>query len=366
RSSLFLNRVPLYHRYIGLYDPGRCRVGWSYRGGGKQSRSNMSATGGIHSVLVTGATGFVGRHVVRELLHRGIRPVCLVRSIDLLFAQHSPAAHDRLIPIIGRLSDKKALQEAADLSQAAIHLVGIIIQRRLQGKTFRRIHVRGTERVLEALDGAGVRRLVHMSALGARSDAPAAYHRTKWLGEQVVRAGGLDWTIFCPSIIHGQDGEFMRLLRTLMCGLAVPVIPYFGTGRARVQPVAVEDVAHCMVASLTMDGLVGQVVSLGGPKAYSWIELYETCRRIMPGAKRLKPLVGQPVGVAKGLAYVTGPPLALAELVFPGLGMFRFDAGQVMMAQEDCVCDPKAVEDAFGIKLRDFEDELRMYAPRIG
>jgi len=244
--------------------------------------------------------------------------------------------------------------------------VGIIIQRRLQGKTFKRIHIRGTERVLDALERAGVRRLVHMSALGARPGAAAAYHKTKWLAEQAVRGSDLDWTVFRPSIIHGQDGEFMRLLRSFVCSPAVGVIPYFGTGRARLQPVAVRDVAHCMAASLTMDSMIGQVVSLGGPETYSWIELYEACRRIMPHAKHWKPMVGQPVGVAKGLAYASGPPMAFAELVFPRLGMFRFDAGQVMMAQEDSVCDHTEVEKGFGIKLRGFEDELRMYAPRIG
>ncbi len=264
------------------------------------------------SVMVTGATGSVGRSVVRSLLARGLKPICLVRSPEKLFAQHRDVNPERLTAIVGNLRDYGALREAAELSQAVIHLVGIIMQRRLRGQTFRGIHVRGTQAVVDATRQAGIKRLIHMSALGTRADAVSKYHQTKWAAEECVRASGLDWTILRPSLIHGPNGEFMQLMKRLVCGLAPPIIPYFGDGRAKVQPVSVEDVARCCVESLLRVETVGEVIPLGGPEAYSWVEFYNACRVVMPGARRWKPLVSQPVPVAKLMAVLTAPAMALA------------------------------------------------------
>lgn len=326
----------------------------------------MTEDSGIHSVMVTGATGFVGRRIVRDLLARGVKPICLVRSPKKLFAQHSRVSPERLAAIVGSLSDEKALRVAAELSQAAIHLVGIIVQRPLHGQTFTRIHERGTRNVIDALERAGVKRYVHMSALGSRPGAVAPYHQTKWNAEEMVRGSGLDWTIFRPSLIHGPTGEFMELMHAFMCGLVPPVIPYFGDGSAKLQPVSVKDVAKCFVESVFREDLMGKVIPLGGPNAYSWVEFYNACRTIMPHAKRWKPLVGQPVPVAKMIATLGAPLMALTEAMMPSMRKFRFDKGQVQMSQEDSVCDAAIAETTFGIKMRSFEEELALYADRIG
>jgi uncharacterized protein YbjT (DUF2867 family) len=325
----------------------------------------MSGPPSIQTVMVTGATGFVGRAVVRELLAKGMRPVCLVRSAEKLRAQHPEVDPERFTPIVGRLKDRGALREAADVSQTAIHLVGIIIARPLRGQTFAAVHMRGTANVVDAVQQAGIRRYLQMSALGARPDAASAYHRTKWAAEEYVRRSGLDWTIFRPSLIHGPDGEFMRLMKRFMCGFVPPVIPYFGSGQARVQPVFVKDVAYCFVQSLLDPTTIGKVFPLGGPRAYSWIELYNACRALMPGAKHWKPIVSHPVPLAKLTAILGRPIMGLAEAVVPSLGLFRFDAGQVQMSQEDATCDRTIAEKAFGIRMRDFEQELSAYAERI-
>ncbi len=204
-----------------------------------------------------------------------------------------------------------------------------------------------------------------MSALGTGPDAATAYHRTKWAAEQHVRECELDWTIFQPSLIHGPDGEFMRLMRQLMCGRLPPMIPYFGSGRAKVQPVSVKDVAYCVVESLSRDDDIGRTFPLGGPKAYCWIELFNTCRALIPAARHWKPLVSLPSGAAKVMAGLSAPPMAVAELLIPSIGRFRFDAGQVRMAQQDNVCDHTIAERAFGIHMRSFEDELTLYADEI-
>ncbi len=319
----------------------------------------------IENVMVTGATGFVGYHVVRELLTRGFRPVCLVRCAEKLYDQHPEVSAERLIPVVGDLQDHYALQEAADLSQAAIHLVGIIIERKLQGQSFEKIHVRGTQNVIAAVRQANINRYLHMSALGSRDDAAAKYHQTKWEAEQHVRGSGLNWTIFRPSLIHGARGEFMQLMKAFTCDLIPPVIPYFGSGKSKIQPVSVKDVSLCIVESLLRDETIEQVYELGGPRSYSWVELYNACRALMPKARRWKRLTSLPVSIAKLVAVLSAPPMAMAELMIPSIGMFRFDAGQVQMASEDSVCDHTTVEKTFNIKMRDFEDELSFYADQI-
>lgn len=325
----------------------------------------MTDSAEISRVLITGATGFVGRSVVREALSRGMTPVCLVRSPDKLFRQHEQTSRDRITAVEGDLVDVNSVRSAAEGCQAAIHLVGIILARPMRGQTFEKVHVRGTQTVVDALKAAGIRRYAHMSALGTRPNAVSAYHQTKWEAEEYVRKSGLDWTIFRPSIIHGPDGEFMQLMKRFMCGLVPPVVPYFGSGRARLQPVSVKDVAYCFVESLLRQSTIGQTIPLGGPRAYSWIELYNACRANMPGAKSWKPLVSQPVPVAKAIAVLSAPVMAMAEKLSASAGLLRFDVGQVQMSQEDSVCDETIAEKAFGIRMRDFESELAVYADQI-
>ncbi len=313
---------------------------------------------GIKRVLLTGATGFVGRHVLRELVHRGYEAVCLVRRRDRLKSVTQELDQTRIAGIEGSLFDKGALKEAANQCDAVIHLVGVIFEKRLAGQTFERVHREGTMNVVEAAADGNIRRLIHMSALGARADAPSRYHRTKFSGEQCVRASGLDWTIFQPSVIHGFDGEFMELMKTFASRLVPPVIPYFGSGENKLQPVSVKDVAHCFVESLRRPETIGQTYQLGGPREYSWKGLFEVCGRLIPGAKRWKPMVSQPVAVAKLVARtVMKTPLVPGNL--------KFNVDQVLMSQEDSVCDVGPVEQAFGIRMRDFESELARYGELI-
>ncbi len=319
----------------------------------------------MQRVLVTGGSGFVGRSVVRELLRRGMRPVCLVRSADRLRRRFPAESRDRIDVAEGTLFDRSALQRAAEGCDAAIHLVGIILQNRLTGQTFDRVHRRGTMRVIEAAKSAGIRRFAHMSALGTRPDAAAKYHQTKHAAEELVRGSGLDWTIFRPSLIHGPSGEFMRLIKVFVCDFLPPVIPYFGDGEHRLQPVSVKDVAHCFVESLVRPHTIGETFALGGPVAYSWKELYRVCQRLIPGDRR-KPLVSTPLPIARLLPLVVMPTLTVAGALSAKLRLLRFNRDQVIMSQEDNVCDHTLAERALGITMRAFEEELAEYADQIG
>lgn len=320
-------------------------------------------------VFVTGGSGFVGGHVIRELVARGHKPVCLVRDREKFVARMSQLPADRYEVVSGDIFDADALAQGISGAEAAIHLVGIITQSKMKRQTFQRIHVEGTQQVVDACVAAGIKRYVHMSALGTRANAVSEYHRTKWAAEQYVRSSGLDWTIFRPSIIHGPDGEFMRLMKTFVTQASVPifgfipapfpVIPYFGSGENKLQPVSVKDVAHCFVAALSKPESIGKAYCLGGPEAMSWKVLYRTCRELIPGAKKWKPIVGQPVWAAKLMA---GTVMKLPLLP----AMMRFDSGQVQMSQEDSVCDARPMIETFNIRPRDFREELASYAALIG
>lgn len=320
-------------------------------------------------VLLTGASGFVGQAVVRQLVAAGHKPVCLVRDQSAFTARMAEVPSDRYTLVTGDLFDASAVAQAAEGAEAAIHLVGIIAENRLKRQTFERVHFEGTCRVVDACQAAGVRRYVHMSALGTRPHAASRYHRTKWAAETYVRESGLDWTIFRPSIIHGPDAAFMRMMRTIVCDATVPVcfgmvpapfplIPYFGDGQGKVQPVSLKDVAHCFTAALSTPETIGRTYELGGPEAMSWKGLYRACRELIPGAKTWKPMIGQPVWAARLMARTV-----MRLPILPK--MLRFDEGQVVMSQEDSVCDIAPVEEAFGIALRDFRKELAAYAGQI-
>jgi len=322
------------------------------------SSDDVHGNQAIQRVLLTGATGFVGRYVVRELITRGYHPVCLLRSPGRMSGVVPEIRESQVTTIHGTITDAGALRDAARQSEAAIHLVGIIHERRWTGQTFDRVHRLGTMAVVDALEPAGVRRYVHMSALGVRPDAVSNYHKSKFAAEQYVRDSGLDWTILQPSLIHGPDGEFMELLKRFACGWLPPVMPYFGSGESRVQPVYVRDVARCFVDALRRPETVGQTYPLGGPESYSWKELYALARRIIPRAKRSKPVVSIPLPVARVLAAtVMRTPLVPSRL--------RFNADQVQMSQEQSVCSTEPVESAFRFKLRHFDRELARYAASI-
>ncbi len=309
-------------------------------------------------VLLTGAGGFVGGYVLRELLDRGYRPVCIVRRPPDLAARLPAEIAVRCEIGAGDLFDTPALLRAAAGCAAAIHLVGIIEEKPAQLVTFERIHVEATRCVLDACRASGIRRYVHMSALNSRPDAPSRYHKTKWQAEELVRESGTEWTIFRPSVIHGPDGEFMRMMKFFCTGgLRQPVMPYFGSGNARLQPVSVRDVATCFVAALSRPETIGKTYDLGGPAAYTWREVYDICAEAIVGHRRLKMPV--PVFVARLMARTIVP--LTPSFLMP----HKFNVEQVQMSQEDNICDIGPVERYFGIRLREFREELREYANRI-
>lgn len=159
-------------------------------------------------VFVTGGTGFVGQEIVRQLYAAGHQARLLVRNRISPVVTEIAAQYPVEI-LEGNVLNATSLPRAMHGSDAVIHLVGIISE--IGEQTFESVHTRATENVIRACVIAGVKRLVHMSALGTRDDAVARYHRTKWAAEQAVSESVLHWTIFRPSLIYGPEDQFVNV-----------------------------------------------------------------------------------------------------------------------------------------------------------
>jgi NADH dehydrogenase len=304
-------------------------------------------------VFVTGGSGFVGTQVIGVLRRRGYLVHALVDRREL----HK--ADDGVTAIRGSLFDTAAIDEGMRDCQAVIHLVGIIRERQSSGITFERIHYQGTRSVVDAAVRAGVRRYVHMSALGSRANAVSTYHRTKFMAEEYVRGSGLDWTIFRPSLIHGPGGEFMQMEARWAKGKAPPFLfmPYFGSGAlggggaGKLQPVFVDEVARAFVDALENPKTIGEVYPLGGAEQVTWPELHRASAKAIVRRERWVRAV--PVWYAKMLTHVVPP------------AMLPFNQDQVVMSQEGNTCDMAKFKDAFGWEPRGFGETLATYAVNL-
>ncbi|MCU0689428.1 MAG: NAD(P)H-binding protein [Phycisphaerales bacterium] len=330
----------------------------------------------ISTVAVTGATGFVGRAVVKELLDRGYAVRALVRSEDKAQAV-LPMAGTRLSILPGDLTDAASLGRWAQGAQAIVHLIGIIREVREPGRpaqTFQSVHVDGTKAVLRAAKDAGIDRFVHMSAVGVAPDGPAEYVRTKYDAEQYVRRSGLDWTVFRPGVIHGPDGELVAQIRELASGDVPPyfVLPYFirlvdheegvllpriSLEAAKVAPVFVQDVATVFAEALARPQTIGEVYNVTGPEVLDWQSFMETMRDELPGTDKGLPTIPVP-GSHAGIAAMIAKKIGLGALL-------PFDEGQARMAQLDSDADLSKLRAHFGIEPRPFRESLRAYAPTL-
>jgi NADH dehydrogenase len=204
-------------------------------------------------IFITGGTGFVGSQIAQELITRGHEVVALVRRAGSL-----PGAGE----IVGDMTQPETfLPEKLEGCEAAIHLVGIIREFPQRGHTFKQIHVAGTRNVLEACRRFGIRRILHMSALGKGYRSGALYQRTKAHAEDLVRNSGLDWTIFRPSTILGRGGEFLEMMRTFT---RLGVAPLPGGGGFLLTPLAIGTVAQAYANALEREATVGKTYELGG------------------------------------------------------------------------------------------------------
>lgn len=277
--------------------------------------------GAVQTVFVTGATGFVGRVVIHALRAEGFKVRCLVRR----GSEHELRGQEAVERVEGDVLVRQTLDEGMGGCDAVVHLVGIIREHPRRGVTFERLHVDGTLNVLGAAAAAGVRRYLHMSALGASTSARSQYHKTKWLAEEAVRASALPWTIFRPSIIYGKGDAFVSMLAGMIRRL--PLVPVIGEGRQKLQPIPVEQLAEAFQRALTRGETIKQIYEVGGPDSVSMVELLDAIGRAL-GHRHVRK-IHLPIGLMRALA-----------IVLEAIPTFPLTVDQITMLGEDNTCDP--------------------------
>lgn len=261
-------------------------------------------------VAITGGTGFVGRHLARELVARGDEVVLIARGKDMRDESIYKLAGASFFA--SDLSDAKELHRAFSGCEAVAHCAGI--NREIGAQTYRRVHIEGAKHVVEAARQAGVRKIVLLSFLRARPNCGSAYHESKWAAEEIVRASGLDCTIFKAGVIYGCGDHMLDHLSHAL--YTFPVFGLVGMRAKPICPLAVEDLIAVIRASFQDARLSNKTVSITGPEQ---IALSEAVRRVGQVIQRSPLYVPMPLAIQKVIACVAEramkiPLLSLAQL----------------------------------------------------
>jgi NADH dehydrogenase len=298
------------------------------------------------NVLVIGGAGFIGRHIVSRLIDRGARVTVPTR-------RRARAGHLITLPTIdvveANIHDDGDLTRLIAGRDAVINLVGILQGSRGSpyGPEFARAHVDLPRRIVRVCDEQAVRRYLHMSSLGADSTGPSMYQRSKGDGEAAVRASGLDWTIFQPSVVFGPEDRFLNTFATLAS--IAPVLP-IANAQARFQPIYVGDVADAFVNALDNRATFGKSYELVGPRVYTLKELVQFAAR---ASGHPRPVVGLPGSLARAQAI-------MMELA-PGEPMMSRDNLDSMQRDNVASTQPYVPPPELGLELHPMESEAALY-----
>ncbi|HSS79762.1 MAG TPA: NmrA family NAD(P)-binding protein [Gaiellaceae bacterium] len=248
-------------------------------------------------ILVTGGTGFIGPRVVHALRERDKEVRALVRNPSGKAATTLAAWGAELVQ--GDMTERESLRRAVESSEVVVHLVAI---RQGSGEQFRQVMEEGTRELVAAAKEAGVKRFVLMSALGTTEETKdlVPYYHAKWEEEQAVSGSGLEHVIFRPSFVFAKDGGILPTFRRL--AKVAPVTPITGSGKQRIQPIWIEDVAAYFAQSVDKVEAANGTFELGGPDAVSWNEFWERLKRVL-GQRR--PTVHVPMALMRANALVT-------------------------------------------------------------
>jgi NADH dehydrogenase len=291
------------------------------------------------TVLVTGATGFIGPKVVRALRVEDRRVRALVRNAGRagqLSAWNVELAH-------GDVTAPATLKQAVEGVETVVHLVAMITG---SASDFERVMTEGTRNLVAAAREAGVRRFVLMSALGTSEQTRdlVPYYRAKWNMEQIVKESGLEHVIFRPSFVFGRDGGVLPLfIRQVRWS---PVTPIVGAGRQRIQPIWVDDVAEFFVRGVDAPEAANRTFELGGPDVVDWNGLFDRIRRVL---RKRRATLHIPFGVMR-------PAAAIAERL-PRAPVTR-DQLTMLAAGDNVISNTDAV-DTFKLPLVPLDEQIR-------
>jgi NADH dehydrogenase len=273
---------------------------------------------------IFGGSGFIGRYVVRKLARAGKTVRVAVRYTDKALFLKTAGSLGQIVPLYAPVTDDRAVQRAVEGADWVVNLVGVLSQSR--AASFQAIHVDAAARVARAAAAAGVKRLVHVSAIGADPESDSLYAASKGKGEIAVRAAFPGVTILRPSIVFGPEDNFFNRFAGMTRMLPfMPVIE----GATRMQPVYAGDVADAVLAALQSDETIGKTYELGGPKVWLFVDLLAYILKV---TGRDLSLVNMPVPLVRLQA-------CLLEML-PGKLLTR---DQLKMLARDNVVSPNAL-----------------------
>jgi uncharacterized protein YbjT (DUF2867 family) len=301
-------------------------------------------------IAITGGTGFVGGNLARALALNGHEVVLVARGKDKRStdAPHLPGAS--FFP--SDLSDAHQLAQAFSGCGAVAHCAGI--NRELGAQTYDRVHIEGTRNVVEAARRAGVGKIVLLSFLRARPDCGSAYHQSKWVAEEIVRASGLDFTILKAGVIYGRGDHMLDHLSHALH--TFPLVVLVGMHEKPIRPLAVEDLVRILQAALLEDRMSRETPAVTGPEQ---LLLGDAVRRVAEVVGRRPVIFRMPLFFHRVLAFVaerimTIPLMSLAQLRILSEGI----------VEPIPFCDP--VPDDLSPQLKFTSDQIRRGLPDPG
>lgn len=263
---------------------------------------------------VFGGAGFIGRYIVRRLAKQDYVVRVVTRQPDRARFLMTQGRVGQIVPIAASVAEDEALARAVAGAGVVVNLIGILHERR--AGDFGRIQGETPGRIGAAAAAAGVRRMVHLSAIGADAASPSLYARSKAEGERTLRGAFPGATILRPSVVFGPEDQFFN--RFAAMAQAMPFMPVV-SGTTRFQPVYVGDVADAAMAALTRPEAAGQTYELGGPRVMT---MREVLRFVLDTTRRRRRLVEMPMGLmrlqAGLLEHLPSPPITRDQLLLLG------------------------------------------------
>lgn len=270
----------------------------------REMMESMRPTAGM--VTVFGGSGFLGRHIVHALARRGYRVRVAVRRPNDAHYLRPMGVVGQVEPVQANIRDEASVRMAVRGAVAVVNLVGLLHESGKQ--TFDAVMAEGAGRVARACSEAGVKKLVHVSAIGADEKSPSDYGRAKAAGEKAVRQAFPAAVIVRPSIVFGPEDDFFNRFGAM--ARFSPMLPLIGGGSMKLQPVYVKDVAEGVARLVERDGTERKTYEFGGPEVKTFRGLMED---LLVNIARKRILLPVPAFAAKFMAFFTqfipNPPL---------------------------------------------------------
>jgi uncharacterized protein YbjT (DUF2867 family) len=282
---------------------------------------------------VFGGSGFLGRHIVRALVHQGWRIRVAVRRPDLAAFLQPIGGVGQIQPVQANLRFPDSIAAAIEGAIAVVNAAGVAAESGAQ--TYTAVHVEGAHALAKAASAAGVRSYAHMSGIGADPGSPSPYIASKGLGETATRNAFPDAVVMRPSIVFGPEDQFFNRFGALASHSLV--LPLLGGGETRLQPVYVGDVAQAVAAALSGLAKPGATYELGGPRTMT---LREAAELTLSAIDRRRLLMGLPLGPSRWIAASTQFASKATFGLFPKL--FTTTRDQVDLLASDNVVSAEA------------------------